>query len=101
MVSLQSLFFAGCIAGCDAGNDGGVASSPPKVIASFEVQGMHCNGCVEAIKADVLAIDGVTAVTVSLEDHTAVITVANSDATAKAEAAIRALGYTVTPIAPR
>ncbi len=64
----------------------------------FDVQGMHCNGCVEAITADVRAIAGVRGAQVSLENHTARVEVADPALESTVEGAIRSLGYTVKAV---
>ncbi|MSR69530.1 MAG: heavy-metal-associated domain-containing protein [Phycisphaerales bacterium] len=64
----------------------------------FDVQGMHCNGCVAAITADVRAIAGVSGAQVSLESHSARVEVADPSLAGKIEAAIGALGYTVKAV---
>lgn len=68
------------------------------VTLHLDVQGMHCNGCVQAITADVREIDGVTDVQISLEKNSAQITLSKEDSAAKVESSIRALGYTVTVV---
>lgn len=89
------MFKAVCIAlplcACDR-----MGSPPAKVTTLvFDVQGMHCNGCVAAIDAEVREIAGVSGAQVSLEAHTARIEVADVALEGKIEAAIRSLGYTV------
>lgn len=63
---------------------------------SFEVKGMHCNGCAEAIAEETRGMPGVTGVVVSFDESRAdVMLVEGADAGA-VEAAIRKLGYTVS-----
>lgn len=84
------------VAGCDSG--AGRVEQP--IILQLDVQGMHCNGCVEAIKAEALGIEGVTGVEVSLKSHTARIVMSKRGISTQVEAAVRALGYTVTVVSP-
>lgn len=92
---LPTIFKAMCIAlplcACDP-----LGAPPPKTTTLvFDVQGMHCNGCVTAIDAEVREIAGVSGAQVSLEEHTARVEVTDPALEAKVEAAIRSLGYTV------
>lgn len=75
------------------------AAAPTKITTLvFDVQGMHCSGCVEAITAEVREISGVSGAQVSLEDHAARVEVSDPAVEKKIEAAIRALGYTVKAV---
>lgn len=65
----------------------------------FEVQGMHCDGCANAIATKANRIEGVAGCEVSLENGTATIEVV-PDAIDDVEVAIAALGYTVNPTSP-
>ena len=60
------------------------------------VQGMHCNGCANAVATKASRVDGVASCEVSLDEATATV-VAAPAAIEQVEAAISALGYTVTP----
>jgi copper chaperone CopZ len=72
------------------------AANVATIPVSFEVKGMHCNGCAEAIAEETRGIPGVTGVVVSFDDSRADVTlIAGADAGA-VEAAIRKLGYTVS-----
>ena len=81
----------------DASSAATPAPSGVKTIpVSFEVKGMHCNGCAEAIAEETRGMPGVTGVVVSFDDSRAdVMLVEGADAGA-VEAAIRKLGYTVS-----
>jgi copper chaperone len=59
----------------------------------YDVQGMSCQHCVNAVTAEVSAVPGVSAVNVDLGAHT--VTVEGGDDTA-VRAAIVEAGYTVT-----
>ena len=65
----------------------------------FEVQGMHCNGCADAIATKTGRVDGVTGCEVSLENGTATVEV-DPASIGDVEAAIASLGYTVSPAQP-
>ncbi|MBL9119269.1 MAG: heavy-metal-associated domain-containing protein [Phycisphaerae bacterium] len=79
--------------GCKPGS-GGTANVALTTV-ELDVQGMHCDGCVQAITDKVLKVKGVTSCSLTLEGHTAVITTSSPDATAEIETAITKLGYTV------
>lgn len=66
------------------------------VAVSFEVKGMHCNGCAEAIAEETRGMPGVTGVVVSFDDSRADVTLIEGADAGKVEAAIRKLGYTVS-----
>lgn len=62
----------------------------------FEIQGMHCDGCANAISTKAGRVEGVVACEASFEDGTAVVEV-DPDAVDDVQAAIASLGYTVVP----
>ena len=62
----------------------------------FEVQGMHCDGCANAIATKAGRVDGVVGCEVSLENGTATIET-DPASIEDVEIAIASLGYTVTP----
>lgn len=75
------------------------ASAPAKVSTipvSFEVKGMHCNGCAEAIAEETRSIPGVTGVVVSFDESRADVTLIEGADAGAVETAIRKLGYTVS-----
>ena len=74
-------------------------SSSATTTLYLDVQGMHCDGCVQAIDAEARSIDGVSDAQVSLEKHSAQIKISSPELAAKVESAIRSLGYTVTVVA--
>ena len=115
-LSLSALAIAGgCdCSSCDSGDAPNAAAQPAlptmdgksgasstsasvtTIPVSFEVKGMHCNGCAEAIAEETRGIPGVTGVVVSFDESRAdVMLVEGADAGA-VEAAIRKLGYTVS-----
>jgi copper chaperone len=74
------------------------ADSPPEVVeTTFEVQGMHCDGCSSAIVATLEKIDGVTEATA---DHEAGVAQAvyrpRKIDVEDLKTAIEKLGYTVS-----
>jgi copper chaperone CopZ len=77
----------------------GAATQPVSAVTvpvSFEVKGMHCNGCAEAIAEETRGLPGVTAVMVSFDESRADVTLLEGTDAASVEAAIRKLGYTVS-----
>ena len=63
---------------------------------SLEIEGMHCEGCVNAIAGTVDALDGVRSCDVSLEDEFAVVTYTDPMTESDVVDAVASLGYTVT-----
>ena len=66
------------------------------VTLRYDIEGMHCEGCVAAITGKVTGIEGVTACTVSLDDKKAEIKASRPDLGPKIEEAITKLGYKVS-----
>jgi copper chaperone CopZ len=81
----------------DADGDARVTSTAP-VALRFQVDGMHCDGCVQAITDKVSHVEGVVDCRVSLENREAVVAVRNPDAGAAAQQAMERLGYKVKPL---
>lgn len=96
LVAILSVTGCDKLCGSNCETTSSVAVTP--VTLHLDIQGMHCDGCVQAITADVREIDGVTDVQVSLEAHAAQVTLSQQGAAAKVESSIRALGYTVTVV---
>jgi copper chaperone CopZ len=88
-------------AGCDGtGRDPAARIDGPSWRTAFHVEGMHCNGCAEAIVAELSETPGVRSATCSFETKRCdveLLPTAKADTAAKA---IRKLGYTVTPESP-
>ena len=114
-LSISAALLGGCdCSSCDSGDAPNAAAMPalpttearsgsgPKAAAvatvpvSFEVKGMHCNGCAEAIAEETRGIAGVTGVVVSFDESRADVTMIEGADAAAVEAAIRKLGYTVS-----
>lgn len=77
------------------------AAQVQPVLLRYDVQGMHCEGCVAAIETKVGRIKGVAACEVSLDDHEAIVTIAEADRPDEVreavESTIRGLHYTIAP----
>lgn len=68
------------------------------VESTINIGGMHCENCVASVEKGVKELDGIVAVTVSLNDSTAVVSYDGSKLElAKIEKAIEARGYTIKP----
>lgn len=104
-----------CLAGCDCGTcetqptsaQSSAAAAPEPaapttaavaagVPVRFEIKGMHCGGCADAIAAETKGMPGVQQVAVSFDDSRADIVLADPAQAQAVEDAIRKLGYTVT-----
>jgi copper chaperone CopZ len=72
------------------------AAAAATIAVSFEVKGMHCNGCAEAVAEETRGIPGVTAVVVSFDESRADVTLLEGADAGAVETAIRKLGYTVS-----
>jgi copper chaperone CopZ len=95
VLMLAALLHAGC------GETGTSERTSPVAVATetrvLGVNGMHCDGCVNAVTTKVSRVEGVESCVVSLEAETATI-IADPAAFADAQAAIEKLGYKVTPV---
>ena len=68
------------------------------VESTINIGGMHCENCVASVEKGVKELDGIVAVTVSLNDSTAKVSYDSSKLElAKIEEAIEARGYTIKP----
>ena len=65
----------------------------------FQVEGMHCGGCAEAIVAELKETPGVRGAQCSFETKVAEVELLPTTDPERAAAAIRKLGYTVSPAA--
>jgi copper chaperone CopZ len=63
----------------------------------FQVEGMHCGGCAEAIVAELKETPGVRGAQCSFETKVAEVELLPTTDPERAAAAIRKLGYTVSP----
>lgn len=77
-----------------------VAAAKAAVQANYRVEGMHCNGCAEAIVAEVSEVKGVDSVQCTFESGEARITLGDPGAREAAERAITKLGYRISPAVP-
>ena len=95
---LSSLVFMACDCGCF---DEPVAQAPASsdvtpVTLTWEVRGMTCGGCANAIQTKVAKVDGVESCTVSYEEAQAVV-IADPAQEEKIQAAITKLGFEAKP----
>lgn len=67
------------------------------VIEEYEVQGMTCGHCVQAVTQELAAVPGVDAVTVDLDSGTATITSADGIDRDLVRAAVDEAGYELAP----
>jgi copper chaperone CopZ len=91
----------GLAAGCDGtGRDPATRVDGPSWRTAFQVEGMHCNGCAEAIVAELKETPGVRSATCSFETKRCDVELMPTATADTASGAIRKLGYTVTPASP-
>lgn len=69
----------------------------PSKHVRFRVEGMHCGGCAEAIVAELGETPGVRGAQCSFETKVAEVELMPTTDPERAAAAIRKLGYTVSP----
>lgn len=93
-VALLALVQSGC---GDASNDPRMTAAAP-IALRYQVDGMHCDGCVQAITDKVKHVDGVVDCRVSLTDRQADVVVREEAAAAPVQQAIEKLGYKVKPL---
>lgn len=62
---------------------------------TFDVKGMHCDGCVNTIDGEVAKLDHVVGCEVSLEDEVAVVKLDDVAAADEVEQTIKSLGFEV------
>lgn len=65
--------------------------------STFQVRGMSCGHCVDAVQSEVSAIDGVTAVDVDLTTGQVAVTADTPVDPAAVKAAVDEAGYEVAP----
>ena len=70
----------------------------PPVTLHFQVDGMHCDGCVQAITDKVTHLEGVSSCSVSLQERRADISVRDAAMAPTVRQAIERLGYRVTTL---
>lgn len=85
------------VACSDASDDARVSTSAP-VALRFQVDGMHCEGCVTAITDKVKRVDGVVDCRVRLDQREADVAVRDAQAGDAVQKAIEKLGYKVKPL---
>jgi len=89
------------VAGCDGtGRDPAARVDGPTWRTGFRVDGMHCGGCAEAIVAELNETPGVRSASCSFETKRCDVELLPTAKAEAAAAAIRKLGYAVTPDGP-
>lgn len=73
---------------------------PAATTIHFKVDGMHCTGCEDAIKAKMLKLPGVTACEASHSDAAVAVTTTDPGIAQAAVEQIDALGYQASLAAP-
>lgn len=73
------------------------ASAATKTSLRYGVEGMHCDGCVQAITDKVRRVDGVIECSVNLQAKQADVVVRDRSLAPAVQQAIEKLGYKVTP----
>lgn len=73
---------------------------PPTVQVAYAVEGMHCDGCAQAIVAEVSEVKGVRSVRCTFESKQAVIVLDDAASLPEAERAMTKLGYKISPADP-
>lgn len=81
----------------DASDDPRMTPVAP-VALRYQVDGMHCDGCVQAITDKVKHVDGVVDCRVRLADRQADVVVRDEATAAPVQQAIEKLGYKVKPL---
>lgn len=104
--ALASLLLVTTLAACNQQGDGGAAQAVAQAAQAaaaqptqlcYAVDGMHCEGCAEAITAELKEIKGVDSVECTFDSHRAVVQVASAALAPQVEKAITKLGYKVAP----
>lgn len=90
---LLALIAALCGTGC-----GGAKGSGEPTTLVYQVDGMHCDGCVQAITDKVTHLDGVTTCRVNLQDRRAEVLVRDPSLAPAVQKAMETLGYKVKPL---
>ena len=85
------------VACSDSAGDARASATPP-VALRFQVDGMHCDGCVNAITDKVKRVEGVVDCRVRLDQREADVAVRDARAGAAVQKAIEGLGYKVKPL---
>jgi copper chaperone CopZ len=80
------------------GGEGGAPVRPAAAeTVAYAVEGMHCNGCADAIVAEVSEVRGVRSVRCTFESKVAVIEF-DAPARPEAERAMTKMGYKIRPV---
>ena len=73
-------------------------SAAAPVALRYQVDGMHCQGCVDAITDKLKHLDGVVDCRVKLDDRQADVAVRDASVAPTVQQAIEKLGYKVKPL---
>lgn len=75
------------------------STAQPAMVKVYQVEGMHCQGCVNTIKSRLEALPGVVSARVSLDEKMAYVSTTSDGGPtdAQVQQAIEAAGYKVQP----
>ena len=93
-----ALLLACLVCACGDGSDDPRMTAAAPVVLRFQVDGMHCDGCVDAITDKVKRVDGVVDCRVRLQDREADVAVRDANLAAPVRQAIESLHYKVQPL---
>lgn len=97
-VSLALLAGTGCEPAPPAASPTAEVASGPVREVVLDIEGMHCEACVNAITESVTSIDGVKSITVNLDDGRATVEAAEAVPDSAMTEAIEKLGYTARTV---
>ena len=97
ILSLSTGFIFGCQGATDPAETTQAVAPAKAESFTFEIRGMHCDGCVNAIIGKVNKVDGVASCTIDLDSAKAVV-VMDPAQTESVTTAITGLGYEVMPM---
>ena len=93
------LALAALPAACDRSDPRAPRTSAAAPVAlRYQVDGMHCQGCVDAITDKLKHLDGVVDCRVKLDDREALVAVRDASMAPAVQQAIEKLGYKVKPL---
>jgi copper chaperone CopZ len=96
-LTLSTGFIFGCQGATDPAETTQAAAPANAEAFTYEIRGMHCEGCVNAIIGKVNKVDGVASCTIDLDSAKAVV-VMDPAQTENVTTAISGLGYEVKPM---
>jgi len=86
------------LAACSEASSNPRATAVAPIALRYQVGGMHCDGCVQAITDKVKHVDGVVDCRVSLATKQADVVVRDNAVAPAVQRVIEKLGYTATPL---